>query len=47
MEAMHEIDQVSRFHDEIIAAIAGEAPELAERILVKIGRIAEHWAPSS
>lgn len=42
-ESMHEVDQVTKFHDEIFAALREESPELAERIVRRLQRLAEKW----
>lgn len=42
-QAMHEIDAVERFHNEIFDALRQESPELAERVVRRLQRLAEKW----
>jgi hypothetical protein len=46
-QQMHELAQVERFHNLIIAEVAKESPDAAERILAAVGRLADSWAPSA
>jgi hypothetical protein len=46
-EAMYEISRVEAFHSELIQELSKESPELAERVLMRLGRLAERWAPSA
>ena len=41
--AMHEIDQVEKFHSEIIDALREESPELAERVVRRLQRLSAKW----
>jgi hypothetical protein len=42
-EAMMQVSQVERFHSLIIAEVAKESPEAAERILAAVGGLADSW----
>jgi hypothetical protein len=46
-EAMYEISRVEAFHAELIEELSKESPELSERVLMRLGRLAERWAPSA
>jgi hypothetical protein len=46
-ESLHQVDQVKYFHSLILEEIARESPQVAERILARVGQIAESWAPSA
>ena len=42
-EAMREMDQVDKFHAAILEEIAKMDPVLAERVVLRLGQIAEQW----
>jgi hypothetical protein len=42
-ESAMQLSQVERFHSLIIAEVAKESPEAAERILAAVGRLADSW----
>ena len=42
-QACMELSQIERFHSLIIEEIAKESPEAAERILARVGQVAEQW----
>ena len=42
-EAMHQVDQVEKFHDEIIDALRAESPGLAERVVRRLNQLAMRW----
>ena len=45
-QAMHELGQVERFHQAIVAEIAKESPELAQRVVARLSTIADlHMRP--
>ena len=42
-EAMHQVDQVEKFHSEIIDALRAESPQVAERIVRRLNLLATKW----
>ena len=42
-EAAMQLSQVERFHEEIFVALREESPEFAEKVLVRLGQLAERW----
>jgi hypothetical protein len=42
-EAMHEVDQVDRFHTIILEEIGELSPDTAEAILQRVGQISAEW----
>ena len=45
--AMHEVNNLARFHAEVVDAVRAESPQPAERLTQRLLQIADRWAPES
>lgn len=44
---MREVENLSRFHAEVVDAVRAESPEVAERLTQRLLQISDRWAPDA